>query len=395
MQAATIMTDRSARHRTIHLVLFGLVVAYAAMLLSTFFMGIWLVDRQGQPVATDFIAFWAAGKLVLQGHAADAYDWAIHKAAAVSGSGAAFTGHFTWQYPPTFLMVTPVLALMSYPVALIAWMATGLSLYVLTVRLIHGTWNATVAALAWPAVFWNIVVGQNGFLSAALLGGGVALIEKRPALAGVLFGLLTYKPQFGLLIPVALIAGGHWRVIVWAALSAGLLAATSAVILGPDVWLAFADSAGRINNAILVEGGANFSEMQSLYGYIRSLGGGSLLAWSAHGLMVVALAAMLVWLWRRPAQFDIRAAALVTATLLASPYSFIYDFVALAMPLVFLGRSGFSAREMAVIALAGALVGWGPADHVPTALIAALLVIGLVVGRAIAPRSNASTAAQG
>ena len=110
--------------RAIPLALFGLVVAYAALLLSTFFMGIWLVDSQGQAVATDFIAFWAAGKLALQGHAVDAYNWAIHKDVATQEAGTAFTGLFTWQYPPTFLLVTPLLALMPYPVALLFWMAS-------------------------------------------------------------------------------------------------------------------------------------------------------------------------------------------------------------------------------------------------------------------------------
>jgi len=387
MQAASIVTARDARQRTIHLVLFSLVVAYAALLLSTFFMGIWLIDRQGQPVATDFVTFWAAGKLVMQGHAADAYDWALHKAAALR-SGAVFSGHFTFQYPPTFLMVTPLAALLTYPAALVAWMGLGLALYLLAVRLVRGSWNAAVAALAWPAVLWNVVVGQNGFLLAALLGAGAALVEKRPALAGICFGLLTFKPQFGLLIPVALLAGGHWRVIAWAALTAGVMTAVSLLLLGPDVWSAFLQSAGRINTAILADGGTNFSELQSLYGYLRALGASASVAWAAHGLLVALLAAILIWLWRGKAAFDVRAAALVAATMLASPYSFIYDFVALAIPLVFLGRSGFSGREMAAIVLAGALVGWGPAEHVATALFAGLIIMGLVLSRAFTLRGR-------
>jgi len=392
MQAATIMTDHSARQNQIQLMLFGLVVAYAALLLSTFFMGIWLVGRGGQPVAADFISFWAAGKLVLQGHAADAYDWAIHKNVAMREAGTAFGGRFTFQYPPTFLVVTPLLGLMPYPLALLAWMAFGVALYLVAVRLIHGNWNATIAALAWPAVLWNMVVGQNGFVIAALLGGGVALIERRPAIAGILFGLLTFKPQFGLLIPVALIAGGHWRVIGFAALSAVTLAAASAAILGSGPWIAFIESALRINDAILVEGGTDFSKLQSLYGYLRSLGFGGSAAWSMQGLLILLLGGLVAWLWRRDTAFGVRAAALATATILASPYSFIYDFVALAIPLVFLGRCGFSRNEMAILVMAGLLVGWGPSSHLATALVASLLVMGLVVGRALAGAATPATA---
>ena len=208
------------------------------------------------------------------------------------------------------------------------------------------------------------------------------MIEKRPALAGILFGLLTYKPQFGLLIPIALVAGGHWRVIGWAALSTAVLVAVSAAVLGTDSWVAFIDSVVRINDAILIDGGTDFSKLQSLYGYIRALGGGAEAAWLAHGALVLFLATFVAWIWRSDATFDLKAAALATATILASPYAFIYDFVALAIPLAFLGRTGFSGREIIVVILAGALVGWGPADHLATALMAALLVLGLVSVRA-------------
>jgi hypothetical protein len=381
MPAASITAEQGSRQRLLHLALFGLVVAYASLLFMTFLMGIWLIDVDGRPIPADFVSFWAAGKLVLQGHPADAYDWAIHKAVATE-NGLDFKGHFTFQYPPTFLAVTPAVALLPYPAALVAWMAVGLPLYLYTVRLIAGTWNTALAALAWPPVLWNIVVGQNGFLTAALLGAGIALIEKRPALSGILFGLLTYKPQFGLLIPVALVAGGHWRVIGWAALTTLTLCAASVAILGMSPWTAFIDSILRINDAILTAGGTDFSKLQSLYGYVRALGGSSAVAWAAHGALVLFFATFVAWIWRGKTAFDLKAASLATATILASPYAFIYDFVALAIPLAFLARTGFSGREIAVVALAGALVGWGPADHLATALMAALLVLGLVIARA-------------
>jgi hypothetical protein len=385
------------RQRLFHLVLFGLVVAYAALLVATFAMGIWLVDAEGRAKATDFISFWAAGKLVLAGHGTDAYDWAIHKAVATS-NGIDIRGHFTFQYPPTFLLLTPALALVSYPAAMLIWTATGLSLYLAAVRLISGTWNATIAALAWPAVLWNAVVGQTGFLTAALLGAGIALIDRRPALAGLCFGLLTYKPQFGLLIPVALIAGGRWRVIGWAALSTLAFCAASVAILGVTPWSAFLASFSRAGEAILTDGAADFSKLQSLYGYVRSLGGSAEAAWLAHGAFVLLLAIFTAWIWHSAAAFDLKAAALSAATILASPYSFIYDFAALAIPLVFLGRAGFSSRELPFVIAAALLVGWGPADHLATGLLAGLLVLGLAVGRvmlaALSRNAGSKTAQQ-
>ena len=289
------------------------------------------LGADGRPRATDFVSFWAAGKLVLTGHGADAYDWALHKAVATS-NGIDIDGHFTFQYPPTFLLLTPLLALVPYPAAMLVWIAIGLPLYLAAVRLISGGWNATLAALAWPGVLWNTVVGQTGFLTAALLGAGIALIDRRPALAGICFGLLTCKPQFGLLIPVALIAGGRWRVIGWAALSTLALCAVSVAVLGISPWTAFFDSAARVNDAILTAGGTDFSKLQSLYGYVRALGGSAEAAWAAHGTLVLLLAIFVAWIWRSDATFDLKAAALSAATLLASPYAFIYDFVALAIP---------------------------------------------------------------
>ena len=384
MRIANVTTGQDLQ-RLVCLAVCGLIFAYICTLGIGLVIGKWLFEENGQPQATDFIAFWGAGKFVLQGHAADAYNWELHKSVSSAESGATFDGYFSWQYPPTFLMVTAGLALLSYPVALVSWMATGITLYAAAVRLIGGTRLAVLAALAWPPVLWNTAVGQNGFLTAALLGTAIASIEKRPALAGLCFGLLTYKPQFGLMIPLALIAGGYWRVIGWAAVSAAVMVALSMAVFGTGIWSVFFDTAAKINGVILVDGRADFAKLQSLYGFVRALGGNWALAWTAHGVLIAVLSAGTIWMWRQKAAFDVKAAALATATILASPYAFIYDFVALAIPLVFLGKTGFSAKEGAVVIAAGILVGAGPSQYVATGFLAALLVLGLVVGRALQP----------
>lgn len=380
MRIANVTTGQDLQ-RLVYLAVCGLIFAYICVLGIGLLIGNWLFDENGHPMATDFIAFWGAGKFVLQGHAADAYNWELHKAVSSAESGASFDGYFSWQYPPTFLMVTAGLALLSYPAALVSWMAIGITLYAAAVRLIGGTRIAILAALAWPPVLWNTAVGQNGFITAALLGTAIASIEKRPALAGLCFGLLTYKPQFGLLIPLALIVGGYWRIIAWAAVSATAMIALSVAVFGHDIWSDFFDTAAKINGIILVDGRADFAKLQSLYGFVRALGGNSALAWTAHGMLIAILGAGTIWIWRQKVAFDVKAAALATATILASPYSFIYDFVALAIPLVFLGKTGFSAKEGAVVIAAGILVGLGPSQNFASAFVSALLVLGLVIGR--------------
>ena len=87
-------------------------------------------------------------------------------------------------------------------------------------RAIVGHNLGILLALAAPMAFINALVGQNGFLTAALIGGALYLIPVRPVLAGICLGLLTYKPQYGLLFPIVLIAAGHWRVFISAAVTA-------------------------------------------------------------------------------------------------------------------------------------------------------------------------------
>jgi glycosyl transferase family 87 len=313
---------------------------------------------------------------------------------AVAATGVDFHGHFAWLYPPTFLAVVAVLALMPYAGALLAWAGIGIAAYLAAIRAINGTWNATIAALAWPGVLWSVVVGQNGLIIGALLGASLVLVEKRPALAGILFGLLTFKPQFGLLIPIALVAGGHWRVIAWAAASTLALAAASAVAFGANSWVSFFQSLTTTNSAVLEEGLSGFHKVQSVYGYLLLLGGDPAAAWLAQGAFVAMLGAGVAWLWRSRADFDIKATALAAATIAASPYAFMYDMAALGIPLAFLGRTGFSGKELAAVILAGLLVMLGPSPYLPVGLVAALIPLAIAAGRLPTSFSGPAASAQ-
>ncbi len=94
------------------------------------------------------------------------------------------------------------------------WLLTTLAAYIAAIAGILGLRTGVLFALGFPAAIWNITAGQNGFLTAALIGGTLGLLERHPALAGICLGLLTYKPQFGLLFPIVLIADRRWLTIV-------------------------------------------------------------------------------------------------------------------------------------------------------------------------------------
>jgi alpha-1,2-mannosyltransferase len=167
-------------------------------------------DRFGRPLGTDFSNVYAAGTYVLEGQPAAPFDPPRQYAReqAIFGSATPFYG---WHYPPFFLGLAAFLATMPYWLALLVWQGTTLGLYLGSVKAILGSQDLLwlLLALAFPAVFINLGQAHNGFLTAALFGAALTQLDKRPWLSGLLFGLLAYKPQFGLLIPLVLMVSGH------------------------------------------------------------------------------------------------------------------------------------------------------------------------------------------
>lgn len=193
--------------RPVELTCFALCVTNAVYLAASFVYGSWLVDPQGHAIATDFVNVWAGGRQALDGNPAAAYDVAIQKAAEVTALGHPFHGEFPWNYPPSFLFVATLLALIPYVQAYAAWVFLTFPLYVAAIRGIVGDRIGLLLACAFPAILSNARVGRNGFVTAALLGGALLFMERRPLLAGRLVGVLSFKPHLGILFPIVLIAG--------------------------------------------------------------------------------------------------------------------------------------------------------------------------------------------
>jgi len=145
-----------------------------------------------------------------------------------------------WFYPPSFLVLLLPFAPLGLVGSYVAFqLASGGFLAAALDR--GGTDAATrryaiAAVLISPAASNNMVDGQCAFLVAALMVAGVRLIEARPILAGAVLGLLSFKPQFFLLVPIALIALDQWRSLIAAAASALALVVLSALIFGIDLW---------------------------------------------------------------------------------------------------------------------------------------------------------------
>ena len=375
------------------LTIFALCVAQAVFLAASFALGYWMVDTDGRGVVTDFVNVWAAGRLVLEGHPLSVYDWTIHKAAEEAALGRGFDVYFPWFYPPPFLFVASLLALMPYLTAFAVWVLVTFPAYALTIRAIIGHRLGLLFAFAFPAVTSNAMVGQNGFVTAALLGSSLLTMERRPILSGVLLGLLAYKPHFGLLFPLVLAVSGRWRVFFAAGATAALMAVVSWLTFGAATCEAFLRSLPLASQYVLRDGHGDFSKMHSALSLVRALGGGDTLASVLQTTLTGVSAIVVCMLWRRKVAFDMQAAALATAALLATPYLYVYDLVVLAIPMAFLIRaaraSGFLRGEIAWLAVASLCILLFPAVHAPIGLAAVLIVAVLVIRRAYAGAASA------
>lgn len=323
-----------------------------------------LNDRFGRPLGTDFSNVYAAGTYVLDGNSTAPFDPARQYAReqAIFGKNTDFYG---WHYPPFFLGLAALLALMPYPVALAVWQGVTLILYLLAIR---GVLSSNLApkerikrdllwplfALAYPAVFVNLGHGHNGFLTAALMAAALIQLDRRPLVAGVLFACLAYKPQFGLLIPLVLAASSRWRAFIAAAITVVILATAVTLAFGIDVWTAFLASTKFTRTVVLEQGNTGWQKIQSIFSVVRMWGGGIALAYIMQIAVTLGVAVSLVWLWRSRASFAVKAAALAIGAILSTPYSLDYDLMIIAPAIAFLTaermQRGFAPYEKTILA---------------------------------------------
>jgi alpha-1,2-mannosyltransferase len=394
--------------------------AYSLILLALYAIAIvgWIalsdrwVDRNGKPVGTDFSSFYAAGSLVLEGRPADVYNMAAHFAREQQIFGAA-TPYYGWLYPPLFLFVATPLALLPYPLALIAWQGATFALYLAVIAAIlrqprhQGGAIARVwllVAATFPAVFINLGHGQNGFLTAGLLGAALLALPRRPVLSGILFGLLAYKPQFGLLVPFALLAGGQWRTMIAAGLTVIALAGATTLAFGSEIWWVFAASTETARKLLLEQGDVGFEKLQSVFAAIRLWGGGISLAYAVQGAISLLAIGGVAWMWRSSPDRNLKAALLMVATLLGSPHVLDYDLTILGPAMAFMAASIYASGgvlhyEISLLAMAWitplvarAIAG---ASGLPIGLITIVALYGVVMRRATEKRTAPVIAASG
>jgi len=314
-----------------------------------------LIVRVAKPTSTDFVSFYAAGSLADAGTPELVYDKAEHYAAEQRATEVGIDYNF-FYYPPTFLLLCAAIAHLPYIVAFLIFETVTLCLYLLVARHILGDRNSAILVplLAFPPVLWTFGLGQNAFLTAGLFGSATLLVDRRPAVAGVLFGALCYKPHFALLVPVALAAGGHWRALVTAFASAAALCLLSLTIFGCEVWRSFL-TAAVASPAVYQSGRISFSGFINPFGAVLLLGGTPTMAYRVQAAAILAAALLVAYVWRQGLSLPIRAATLASATLAALPVALFYDLMLAAVGAAWLLRADgrYRLAEWEKVVLAG------------------------------------------
>jgi hypothetical protein len=364
---------------------------------------LWVVEADGiltlhgeTLVVRDFITLYGAAVFLARGDLATIFTPEAFFVAERAIWGASLTPQ-AWPYPPPMLLLAIPMrwfGLISGAMAAIAVQAAML-LAVVRLRL---PWLAGVAVLASPAFLENSLAGQNGGMTGALLAGGLLLAGTRPVLAGVLFGLLTVKPQLGLLVPVCLLASGNWRAILAAVVTTGLLVMASLVAFGTEAWAMYWTNVRPQMAGVLelpFQGLFYQREMVTPFILLRAAGASLRTAYAAQAFIGLGCI-LLVWrAWRDPARDPAMKAALaIVLGMIATPYGYTYDMVGVAIAVALAVQAGviemqrpyglivlLAAWVWPGVGVAASQIGAAPSDGWPAGCLV-LAAFGFVLWRA-------------
>lgn len=276
-------------------------------------------------VSRDFAAFWTAARLAADGQAAAAYGEAsLAGLAALFGPGT----YPPFFYPPTALLLWLPFSALGFVAAASVWVALTLALYAMSLRAMEAS---LVTAMAFPSVLFCALYGQNALFSAALFGGIALTLDRAPLAAGVLIGCLAYKPQLGVLIPLAMLCARRWRVFAAASCTVVALSLLSAAVFGPHIWTAFLASL-PVAQAWNAHGVPGFDRFVSPYAAARLLGAPAAAGWIAQAAFALAACLALIRTSLRRPGAAAETAMLVVATGFCVPFLGEYDLCMLAVP---------------------------------------------------------------
>ena len=372
--------ERALAYRNILLVAFLLSTV---VLITSSRGGLDLYDR---PIGTDFISFWTASQIALSGAPEEVYNVSVHWAAQKALFNDASLSYTAFFYPPVFLLICLPLALLPYYWSLACWLVmTGYICWKALARLGRGS---PLSILAFPAVWLNVMHGQNGFLTTALFAGMVSSLEEHPIFAGMCLGCLFYKPHFLIMAPFVLVADRRWATLAAAVGTSTILCIASFAIFGVDTWRAFLSDT-TLARAALEQNLVGNDKMQSAFAAVRLWGGSIGTAYIVQFAVALTVGFVLVYSCWSVRMREGAGAGIATATLLASPFLLVYDMMLLAIPLVWIMResseTGFLPWEKSTLMVAFVMPLLSPtAAHyldIPMAPLVIMAMFAVVVRR--------------
>lgn len=315
-----------------------------------------LTLQAGPPVGGDYVAFWGAARAVLDGLAGDIYQMANFEAYLMEVGPERDRYGLSWQYPPTYYFFIMPLAALPFLAGHVIWSGGTMALFLTAhAKALRLNWLGIGLLFALPVTFNAVITGQNGFLTATLLVVAAVYADKRPILAGIAAGLLTFKPQLGILLPFAYIAAGCWRAFFVAAATALLMAGTSVIAFGPETWQAFMASVISVGDGVQ-KAIYPIQKMPTVFAALSKSGVPSQIAMAIQVITALGAITLVSLVWRQVTFRDLRAATLCAAAFLCTPYAYYYEMTLLVYP-------------VAVLVMRAIRQGWRPMEEIGVALL--------------------------
>ena len=296
------------------------------------------IPRDGTTLAVgrDFLNFWMYGRAAVTADPGQFYDLGVYHGAIRGLLGMEFTGQ-NWSYPPSIMLLAAPFGQLNYLMALACWTLIGVAVFVAVAPKHVSDWRILVPVALSPAALFCLISGQSAFLTAAMLIAIFALLDRRPVAAGVLIGLLTIKPQLGILFPFMLIASGRWRVFIVAAVTALALAGATAAIFGEQVWIDFVLKGLPVQGLVLSDPDRIATPFfPTVFMNLSGLDLGDAAAMSAQAIFSAFALGAVMWAFRfrRDADPPLMLALYLACSVTASPYLLAYDLLPLTFAAV-------------------------------------------------------------
>ena len=335
------------------------VLTLVSYLLTTNWAGAFPRDKATLVLGRDFLNLWMYGVAAFEPDPARYYDLATYNDALAHMLGPGYPGQ-NWPNPPTALAVMAPFGMLNYFPALLAWFSvSGLAFYLAGRREVADLRTLAIVLVS-PAALMCVLSGQSSLLTTAALLAIFASLDERPIAAGVLIGLLTVKPQLGILFPFALVASSRWKVFFAAAATALALLAASIAIGGGEGWQDYITKALPLQREVLQDAAGTAMPFQpSIFMNIRGVVGNHIGEIIQFGFTLAAVAAVAAaFRWRRDGDPRVLQALFFACTVSASPYMGAYDLLPLtfaAVALIAEEKLDATGRRLAQ------LVFWTPA----------------------------------